>query len=437
MKQVIVFYVFLMIGVHASENATSCNQVFMESYDILGQSNLVTERNFICPGVTNNCCSLSSQLEIFKRWIISGEKKKIGDFYNEFPTVFGKIFAAFRAIEDIAKSVIDATTGVPGSNCNRIASVIEKFSASKLKERVIEQAREASMFLFKAREGMYCALCDADAHAYFNNTDYTMTMSHLFCARFAENLIPYYSFRYEYFIKIARLYAEFVTKCNLRGTYRRSSFLRNDIKLYKHKNFSSEVLMCRKGLKRPGAIASCTRFCRRFNPVKYDESLEGELEKLAILAHHLERRIKRLKINERKSVAAEHESDKNDGGRSRILEVEENKKPHKAHLDTETDEIITFNREFTTALLRPIPYHFKADLGIKYNVQFDESIIKTGFEKIYDVVEYRNRFQEVGLDFNSYGQMALIDRDVAMKIFDLINPEANSSDLFDNYMKSK
>lgn len=417
--------------------ATTCNQLFMESFDVMGQSGVLPDRNYICPGVQSNCCSLQSQLDIYKKWIISGEKHKIKSFYSEFPKVFDRIYAAFEVIEKLADQVVDATMGVAGSNCNRIATIIAHNRPSSIRTKVVDAARAATNFLFKAREGIYCSICDADNHVYYNNTEMSFTASNRFCGKMVENTLPFYIFKYEYFLRVSRLMGLFVKTCNLRGVYRPSKVMRNDLKFFRHREFSGAVRTCKAGIQKPGAIAACAGFCQRFNPIKYDESLEGELDKLANYASWLERRIRILKLEERRETEAEKEADKR-LGEKRILEInDEKKKVRKEHLDEETDELIAFNRQFQTALLRPIPYAFKSDLSIKYNVQFDEPIIKTGFERLFDVIEYKAKFADYGVDFNSYGQMIMVDREIAMKIFEIINPEKQTGFSFEDFLRTK
>lgn len=417
--------------------ATTCSQLFMESFDVMGQKEISSDRNYICPGVQTNCCSLQSQLDIYKKWIISGEKHKIKSFYSEFPKVFDRIYAAFEQVELLADRVLDATLGVAGSNCNRIAAVIAQNRPSMIRQKAVEAARQAMNFMFKAREGIYCSICDADNHQFYNNTDFTMTMSNRFCAKFVEHTMPYYIFKYEYFVKVSRLIGQFLTTCNLRGVYRPTKFLRSDLKFFKHRNFMGKIRLCKNGIMKPGAIDACAGYCSTFNPIKYDENLEGELDKLANFASFVERRIRLLKLEEKRTIQAEKESDKAPDAR-RILEVnDETVKVRKEHLEEGSDELILFNRQFQTALLRPIPYHYKSDLSIKYNVQYDEPIIRTGFERLYDIIEYRSRFEEDGIDFNSYGQMILIDREIAMKIFEIINPEKQTGFSFEDFLKSK
>lgn len=428
----------LVVGCHAEVvRQTTCNQLFMESFDVMGQQQLAPDRNYICPGVMSNCCSLQTQLDIYKKWIISGEKKKIKSFYAEFPKMFDRIYASFEQVEALAASVLDATLGVSGSNCNRIASVIVQSQLSNMREKVVTSAKIAANFLFRARQGMYCSLCDADNHPFYNNTEFSITMASQFCAKFVENALPFYIFKYEYFVKISRLVAQFLQQCSLRGVYRPTKFLRNDLKFFRHRDFEGHVRTCKSGLSKPGAINACTGFCSRFNPIKYDSSLEGEIDKLANFAMYLERRIRIVKLEEKRASESEKEADKQPENR-RILEVEDEKKvQRKPQLDEETDELIAFNRQFQTALLRPVSYRFKSDLAIKYNVQFDEPIIRTGFERIFDIIEFKGRFAEDGINYNSYGQMINIDREVAMKIFEIINPEKQTGFSFEDFLRSK
>ena len=167
-----------------------CNQAFMESYDILGQEKPVEERNLLCTGVKTNCCSYASQLEIFKRWSMT-EEKKMKSFYREFPKAMGRIFNSFLAIEKMAEKVIEATSDVPGSTCNRYATVIQNNPIGDWKNIVVKQAQKATEFLRQSHKGFYCSICDANDHPFYDNDDFTTVVSHAFCARLVENTLPF------------------------------------------------------------------------------------------------------------------------------------------------------------------------------------------------------------------------------------------------------
>ena len=417
-----------------------CNRMLTESFDIMGETIVTSDRNFMCPGVMENCCSLNTQLDIYKRWIVDGEKERIKSFYEEFPKTYDKIFSLFMDIETIAEEIRDATEGVRGSNCNRLASVIIENKVSAMRGQVVKAAKKASRFIYRSRKGIYCSLCDAENHSAYNNTDWTLTMSQGFCAKMVEQTMPFYLYRYQFFIKIARLYAEMMTVCSLRGEYMPTRMLRHNLKFFKHKDFENDMVICKGATQAPGAIASCQRFCKHFNPIRLSKDLDGELDTLASFAYYLKRRIRWLKLKEKKQKAADKEAERLEK-QERLLSdaVIGTPKPvkRKERLDESVTELIKFNRDFGTTLLKPVSYQFDTDLSIKYNIQYDESIIKTGFEKLYDVVEFRARFAEKGADFNSYGQMFMSDRETALKIFETMHPEKPSEFDFDNFLRSK
>ena len=402
-----------------------CNQALMESFDILGQKKLVQDTNFICPGVDNNCCSYPSQLEIFKHWK-SSEEIKIKGFYREYPKVFKSIFETFLSIEDMASKVIEATGMVRGSNCNRYATIISENPISALETKVMDAVISATNFLLESRVGMYCSLCDAESHEHYDNNLFSLSISHHFCSKMVSETLRFFNFRYIYFIKLARLYGKFVTSCDFRGTYHKSNMLRRDLQFFRHKSFEGDLKVCRRGLKKWNAIGSCAKYCERFNPVKFDENLEGELDKLVSYSRYIKSRIRRWKTVEKKALQKEKEDDKTSGRRILAeagIESDEPKHTKKPHLDEDIGELIDFNRQFATTLIGPIQYLFKTDLSIKYNIQFDQSILTTGYEKIYDLVEYKTLVRKEGIDYSSYGDMVQMDREIAKKIFDMINPD--------------
>ena len=58
-------------------------------------------------------------------------------------------------------------------------------------------------------------------------------------------------------------------------------------------------------------------------------------------------------------------------------------------LDEDVNEISQFNKEFKTALIRPITYDFEEDLSIKHRIDFESSIVATGLDKIYDLTKFK------------------------------------------------
>ena len=62
----------------------------MDSYDIEGVWDPVKERNMICPMANkHNCCNYHAQLDIYKKWIMQGEGRKVRELYKEYAKAIG------------------------------------------------------------------------------------------------------------------------------------------------------------------------------------------------------------------------------------------------------------------------------------------------------------------------------------------------------------
>lgn len=71
-------------------NKYSCNKTLMDSYDIEGSWYPVPEKNAMCPMANKrNCCNYHAQLDIYKKWFMQGERKKILELYKTYTNALG------------------------------------------------------------------------------------------------------------------------------------------------------------------------------------------------------------------------------------------------------------------------------------------------------------------------------------------------------------
>lgn len=60
-----------------------CNKALLEAYDIESGWETTKDTNLLCPAVKKlNCCSYHAQMDIFRKWVLKGEKKKIVNTYR-------------------------------------------------------------------------------------------------------------------------------------------------------------------------------------------------------------------------------------------------------------------------------------------------------------------------------------------------------------------
>lgn len=447
MSKVLILVLFVSEIALLSQTNLTCNYLLMQSFDMNGQESLVPESNHFCNQVVNNCCGYATQLEIYKKWIVKGEKKRIQGFYQKFSDVFNAIFDKFLKIEIAAKVVNEETETIPGSNCNKFAKVILEYKISEMKETINAISKNTFDFLLRSRQGFYCSLCDADMHPHYNYTEKIIETNYDFCGKLVEHSLGYFLFRYKFFVKIARLYSQFLMNCDFDGHFFPQKPVPNEIKFFKKELIISDIQLCKNGFNKPGAMNSCRNYCQRFHPVKYDQLFEGELDKLYALDGFLHRRIRILRkkhqrhldmlkeddsvpkrILEEKKTDSKHSHSQNSGG-------ENNASSRKMKHEKELNEVNPFNREFKTVLVSPLLYKFKFDTTIKYDTHFDELIMEGGTEQIYNLLEFSPKTKENGIDYHNQGNVR-IDKDIAATIFELLNPDEKDGFNLEDYLVS-
>lgn len=410
-----------------------CNTLLLESFDLPPISKSFRGENLICPLVTNNCCSYEAQLLIYKKWQVAKERKHIADFYKEFTTAFQSIFEDFKKIETLAQKTKDATADIPSSNCNKLATAVIDFHASEFQKEVVEASKKAFAFLMGARKGFYCSLCDGDSQRFFNKDSEEIVMSEDFCSKMVEETLNFYLFKYAHFMKISRLYSEFLVKCDLHGNYHPTKFLKHQIKFFRNNEILMEINSCKKGLAGDDAVHLCASFCQRFNPVRYDKYLEGELDKLYSYAKSLE---DLMKLNEEK-LYRDTEVAKMSHGRKLSDDHSSSSAAPIKELDEEQSPVTEFNLENDASLVVPISYEFDQDSSIKHNFSTDESLVTMGLEKFYDLPTYHSKVNATGLDFYTLGSTSTIQKDAAVSVFKKISPtEQANNKAFEAIIKS-
>lgn len=91
-------------------------------------------------------------------------------------------------------------------------------------------------------------------------------------------------------------------------------------------------------------------------------------------------------------------------------------------MNEEVNVISQFNKEFKTALVRPITYNFNEDTTTQHQVDYEASLFNMGIDKIYNLPKYRVVLREYGIDYFTISQGAVINKNNAIKVFQQIDP---------------
>ena len=431
--KILITIIYLLLLERINSQLT-CNQQLMESYGINGQKAVLNIKNNICGGVKNNCCGNQAQLDIFKKWSVKETDKKIQEIYRSINETMQNAFNAFSRVEAFAIQMIPLTSDIINSQCLKISQAIQNMTISKNWNKVQTTLLKAVTFLQNARSGFYCSLCEANTHQYYNLSTSTFQTSSEFCGKMAGNLLNYYIFRNKYFPKITRLYAQWTVSCDLNGNFDPRAVLKSSVKLFTRSAFGGNLEQCFNGFDKPGAVTKCRKLCARFNPVKLDIYFEGELDKINSLSYFLNLRLNEIQAKydskTSKSTSKDEATEKDDkslGGERRLQDntVDEEDEPVPRSpsklLNEEISEVSYFNRYFKTGLLVPMSYEYKLDYKIKFNNGFYDSLFEVGTENIYNLREFKNLVNVIGIDFDFYAIGSNIDYASAKIAFTQLN----------------
>lgn len=365
-----------------------------------------------------------------------------------------ELFTELKSIESAAVIVQANTEAGDGLNCRKLADAITTFKASMMKDKVLELAKKAFKFLYISRRGFYCALCNHRNHEFVDIYSSSFVSSNEFCKNTVENTLSFYIFKFKYFISIARAYAVFMVTCNFKGKFDTNQYVSYQAKFFRENKIVNDIETCQKNLGSHHAFAFCENYCSHFNPAKYSNLFEGDIDKIKGFSLFLKN------TKERKQIEYERESAKDVlkmKGRlleaiiGRKLEMDKEKKPEGEEKKKEEGEkkkegekggdeapkedqggaeggapgevrgaIDSINNKLTTALIKPVTYDFESDMTIEHSIDFEKSIFHQGFYKTFRIHKYCNHFDSCGIDWYGEGKAATINKEGVMKILELL-----------------
>lgn len=279
---------------HFSGANNTCHPGLLDSYLLPPRTLPTNKKNFLCNGITNNCCGVSAQIKIFKRWSGRFGAKTTVRFYQRFIYLYSRLFDLLARVEGIAKGIKDASPPGTVNNCLMIANTTLQLQASSMKGQVLADFERAFKFLYAARRGFYCQLCDSNALAFILPESGVLKVSRGFCSSLVGETMNAMSFKYEYLQKIARLYGTLAKSCSSAGVYNPRSKLKRAVMFFTNKRIVRDIVTCKSNIKSDATGASCSRYCERFNPARFGRMFEGQFRRTAIYVRWLRRRVRMM-----------------------------------------------------------------------------------------------------------------------------------------------
>ena len=361
-----------------------------------------------------------------------------------------EVFDQMKAVEGAAVMVQANVDEGAVSNCLMLADKIMEHKISSHRNKVIEHAQKAFKFLYTSRRGFYCSLCNQKYHEFFDIYSSSIISSNQFCQSMVENTFNFYLFKFDFFVKYSRLYAMFLTTCDLKGRYSKK-FIPYLSKFYHDKEVMDGIHSCQEKIGDPHGFRYCQKFCSNFNPARYTEALEGDIDKLKGFAAYLgntmeqkniqyeresakdvlnmkgrllealiNRKIEIDEIKERRLAEAGGEPKKEEPKKEEPKKPEgdaakegdkgaENQQAMQAVLEPKST-VNQLNATLRTGILNPIMYNFSDDMTIEHSTMTHTSVFNQGFYHTYRIHKYNNYFDAEGINWFGMGKNAQIDK---------------------------
>jgi hypothetical protein len=420
----------------------TCHPALLDSYDLEPLALPTSQKNFICSGITNNCCSLPSQFKILKRWTSSKGGKKLARFYRDFLGVLEEIFDLLAKVEEFAKSVADGIPSGVTTNCGQLANAVLSLKASSAKKQVLADFQRAFRFLYDSRRGFYCALCDSDALAHILPLQGVIRVSRGFCGSLVTETMNAMSFKYEYFQKVARLYGQMLVSCNGAGEYDSRAKLKRAHLFFSRKRIMRDIRACKANIKSQNAITMCAPYCERFNPARLSTMFEGQIRQTSRFLRWFKRRLAGVSA---RAASPNNKDDLNFKGR--ILQDQPASTPatpaatpstpaaadsalksndtkttdgnttisavpvqKPVHLPAIARGINKFNKNYETKLLVPISFSARdIPQTSRRTLNQNESLFRLHSPPLFNLADFKLVVSKVGLNWVKYGYNALIN----------------------------
>lgn len=413
-----------------------CDVSLLNHFQIASFRAPISGPSAICPFAKSSCCDTSAQMSIYLRWAKETERRYVLKTFKSFIRAFKGTFQVFKVVEELAQKTRAATSSSPEGHCHMLSSAVVNTTASGLEAQVLASARKAFKFLYDSHKGMYCSLCDAELQRFVDKQKGTITMNYSFCSAFVGSSLNFYLFKNVHFVKIARLYAQYLQSCSVSGEYKNNKFVSSRILLSTQEKFANDLFLCRANAKTPEAVKFCERVCLRFHPLKFDADLEGELGKLFSYLKFLRQLVKK---KSKGSASSFDKSGLSLSSRGRTLQE---KKPEKSESPKNTSNSKTpktsgakpdankpkpapytgLNKQFGLSLITPVTYRFMFDGGVDFDLNYDRPLIANSAGQTVDVMKFQMKIAKDGINFALAGRGAMLNE----KTFASMAQAANS-----------
>lgn len=264
----------------------SCDSNLLRSFNLYGRSVARPSALDICPNVYHSCCTLADQVAIYDNWMVDNEEASLEGRFANFTKTIDTFFKQAEEGTTQAASLLDFMGKVKNNECKLMARRIVSYQIGDLKKALLATFEEANDYFVQTHKGIYCSLCNADSHVYFNTQAKVLQVSEEFCRSLVSNSLTSLMYLRIHLPKYVNLLTTFMGSCNEKGQFKKRII---PMGVVQPVDVTNEKLLtsCFKGRNTATWLTSCQSICQKWTPGKISPFFTPDMPQMSAAINYI------------------------------------------------------------------------------------------------------------------------------------------------------
>jgi len=282
MKKVRIILAIAMAvgGALAGSLKPVCRRPLITAFGLTGNDGPAPTRLGMCHQIKNSCCSTYDQLVLFENWEFSHEHSNLLQRLDYQKDVYGFALATATHVSHLANNTLHFFSTETVSDCKVLAKQITRYRIEEITPKLTEALLHLQTYMESVYSGVYCAICDADAHPFFNLKDQQITYGVRFCRNLVMKALPVLLYLSNHMTKYMNLIIQFTSGCDKNGVFTDNAHCEADL-FVQDLVLRKRLEKCRDARNTEEWYEKCHFICDEFNLVDFPKILEPFLKKYA------------------------------------------------------------------------------------------------------------------------------------------------------------
>jgi hypothetical protein len=262
LKWAIAFLLLLVRGAEA-QNEPACKPEIAHEFGLTGLKTAIDSKSGVCTRTVKSCCEAGSDLKMYNKWIVEGERANLLEEFSIRETVYANLLKELVEIHKMAEdsSIILKSKG--SSTCSVYANHLSQFKMKTVAKDLQKMMTVFHKFIEISFSGVRCMACDLNTQKYFDVKDNSIQYSVEFCREIIVNSLQFLVYFHNHIPKIMNLVFSYLHSCSSSNSKEEVNFSQ----LFKDSSDMSLLDNCMKS-RNLSDWTKCKPICKHINIIK-------------------------------------------------------------------------------------------------------------------------------------------------------------------------